>query len=61
MDYIENFCNQNNINYDLYDSAKYAVQNRTFEKTTDFELEQLKNKIENFKKENFEKNIKYHN
>ena len=59
MDYIENFCNQNNINYDLYDSAKYAVQNRTFEKTTDFELEQLKNKIENFKKENLEKNIKY--
>lgn len=61
MDYIENFCNQNNINYDLYDSAKYAVQNRTFEKTTNFELEQLKNKIKNFKKENFEKNIKYHN
>ncbi len=61
MDYIENFCNQNNINYDLYDSAKYAVQNRKFEKTTNFELEQLKKQIENFKQENFEKNVKYHN
>ena len=59
MDYIENFCNQNNINYDLYDSAKYAVQNRTFENTTNFEPEQLQNHIERYKEENLEKNIKY--
>ena len=61
MDYIENFCNKNNISYDLYDSAKYAVQNRTFEKTENFEIEQLKNKIEALQKENAEKNLKYHN
>ena len=59
MDYIENFCNQNNIDYDLYDSAKYAVQNRTVEKTSNFEIESLKNKIKDFQNENLKKNITY--
>lgn len=57
MDYIENFANKNNISYDLYDSAKYAVQNRTCEKFTDFDIELF----EKYKKENENKNIKYTN
>lgn len=59
MDYIEHFCEQNNINYDLYDSAKYAVQNRTFEKNTNFELEYLYKKINQYKKDYLKFNCKY--
>ncbi len=55
MDYIENFCIQNNINYDLYDSAKYATQNRILEKNTDFDIEIF----EKYKNQNSKKNIKY--
>lgn len=55
MDYIEHFAGENNINYELYDSAKYAVQNRKFEKTTDFSKEIF----DKLKKENIDNNIKY--
>ena len=59
MDYIENFANKNCIDYDIYDSAKYAAQERTFEKTTNFECEFLKQEIEKYQKQNIDKNIKY--
>ena len=55
MDYIENFATENNISYELYDSAKYAVQNRTFEKITELDL----NLFEKYKEENLNKNINY--
>ena len=55
MDYIEEFCNQNNINYDLYDSAKYAIQNRTFEKITELDIDLF----DKYKKANLNKNINY--
>lgn len=57
MDYIEHFCNENQISYDLYDSAKYAKINRTFKQTTDFS--DIKEKIEEYKNLNLDKNIKY--
>ncbi len=57
MDYIENFANNNGIFFDLYDSAKYAVQNRTFEKSNDFNIDLF----EKYKKENESKNVKYAN
>ena len=55
MDYIENYCNSNSICFDLYDSAKYAAQNRNFEKTTNLDIEQFKK----YKEENLNRNIKY--
>ncbi len=55
MDYIENFCNQNNVSYDLYDSAKYATKNRMFQRNIDFDIEIF----EKYKTENGNKNIKY--
>ena len=45
MDYIENFANKNNINYELYDSAKYANQNRTFDKLKQFDNNFIKEEI----------------
>ena len=59
MDYIENFANQNYINYDIYDSAKYAVSARTFEKTENFDFEYIKQKVQEFKSQNSNRNIKY--
>ena len=59
MDYIQHFCNERNISYDLYDSAIYADKGRNFEKTTDFDAETLKNKISQYQKENINLNIKY--
>lgn len=59
MDYIQHFCEERNISYDLYDSALYADRGRTFEKTTDFNIETLKSKIEQYQKENIDLNIKY--
>lgn len=56
-DYIENFANRNNIDFDLYDSAKYAILNRTSEKFTCFD--NIKNDIEKLKEENRHKNIQY--
>lgn len=61
MDYIEHFAKENGISYDLYDSALYADRNRQFEKTSDFSIETLKNKIEQYKSENINQNIKYPN
>ncbi len=61
MDYIEHFAKENGISYDLYDSALYADRSRNFEKTTDFEIENLKAKIEKYKSENLNQNIKYPN
>ena len=45
MDYIENFANKNNIHYELYDSAKYAVQNRIEEKLKQFDSDFIKQEI----------------
>ena len=45
MDYIENFANKNNINYELYDSAKYAVKNRNQEKLKQFDSDFIKQEI----------------
>ena len=59
MDYIQNFCNDNRMTYDLYDSALYADRSRTYEKTTDFSIDNLKIKINKYKQENLNKNIKY--
>ena len=55
MDYIENFTKENNIFYELYDSAKYAVQNRTCEKTTELDV----NLFDKYKQDNLQKNIQY--
>ncbi len=57
MDYIENFANKNNVSFDLYDSAKYAIQNRTFEKDNEFDIQLF----EKYKSENVNKNIQYIN
>ena len=61
MDYIENFAKQNKMSYDLYDSALYIDRNRKFEKTTNFDLENLNITIEKYKQENIQYNIKYKN
>ena len=55
MDYIENFTKENDMDFDLYDSAKYAAQNRSFEKTTSFD----KDLFEKYKRENLSINVKY--
>ena len=55
MDYIENFAKENDMDFDLYDSAKYAAQNRCFEKTTSFD----KDLFEKYKRENLSINVKY--
>ncbi len=60
MDYIKHFCEENNISYDLYDSALYADRSRKYEATTDFSEENLKKQIEKYKTENHDKNIKYY-
>lgn len=59
MDYIENFAIQNNIEYDLYDSAKYAVQNRIFEKTNNFDKDTFQAKFNRIQWETLDKNINY--
>lgn len=59
MDYIEHFCKENNMSYDLYDSAIYADKNRNFNKTTDFNIENLKNSLSKYQQENLALNIKY--
>ncbi len=59
MDYIEQFSKENNINYELYDSAKYAQQSRKFNPTNDFEMNKFKEQFEKYKKENINQNIKY--
>lgn len=56
-DYIEHFAKENNIEYDLYDSAKYAVQNRKYPVVQDFSYEFIKNLILN--NSQTEKNINY--
>ncbi len=48
-DYIEHFCQENDIEFSLYDSALYAERERTFEKTQDFSLRALQTKINNYK------------
>ena len=59
MDYIENFAKNNNINYELYDSAKYASISRNYEPTTDFEISNFKSKFEEYKNNNVKQNIQY--
>lgn len=59
MDYIENFAKQNNIEYDLYDSAKYALQNRTSEKTLNFDFEHFVPEFNRIQWENMHQNINY--
>ena len=55
MDYIENFANENNMEYDLYDSAKYAKTARNSEKYINFDVDLF----EKIKQENISKNVKY--
>ncbi len=55
MDYMENFAKENNINFALYDSAIYAQQQRTLEKTKEINSQN----IEEIKQQNVNKNIKY--
>ena len=43
MDYFEHCAKINNIEYDLYDSAKYIAQNRICPKTTEFNDEYFHN------------------
>ncbi len=59
MDYIQHFCNENGMTYDLYDSALYADRSRKFGKTTDFSIDNLKNNITKYQTENADLNIKY--
>ena len=57
MDYIENFAKENQISFELYDSAKYAEQNRHIEKTL---KENLNSEyIEKIREINKDKNINY--
>ena len=58
-DYIEHFCNENGIEYDVYDSARYALKDRNFEKTTNFDCENLKLQINKYKMENLNLNVRY--
>lgn len=58
-DYIEHFCQENDIEFSLYDSALYAQKDRTFEKTTDFSNRNLSVEIEKYKRENWKLNIRY--
>lgn len=46
MDYIENFANQNNMMYELYDSARYIDNSRVQEKLTNFNSDFIKQQIE---------------
>lgn len=55
MDTIEHFAQKNGMSYELYDSAKYAVQNRTFEKITELDLDLF----DKHKQDNLQKNIQY--
>lgn len=57
MDAIENYAQKNGMTYDLYDSAKYAIQNRSFEKINELDL----TLFEKYKSENINQNIKYLN
>ena len=59
MDYMENFAKENQISYELYDSAKYAEQNRHIEKTLKDHLNS--EYIEKIRKLNQDKNINYSN
>lgn len=59
MDYIQHFCNQNCMSYDLYDSALYADKNRTFPKTENFDTQTLKNDINKYSTQNVSLNVKY--
>ena len=58
-DYIEHFCKENGIEFELYDSARYAESDRTFEKTKDFSVENITREIENYKRQNWRLNIRY--
>ena len=55
MDYIEKFAKENNIEHALYDSALYAQQQRKYEDIKEINS----NNIEEIKKQNADKNIKY--
>ncbi len=59
MDYMENYACENNISFDMYDSAIYASKNRTFEKVQDFSSEKIIEQINRYKVLNSCKNIKY--
>lgn len=59
MDYMENFALRNNMEYDLYDSAKYAEQNRKFEKVTNFDPDDFSREFNKIQWENLKQNINY--
>lgn len=58
-DYIEHFCKENGIDFALYDSARYAEQDRTFEKTADFTPDALRHAVLRYRRENMRRNIRY--
>ena len=59
MDYFENFANTNNIEYDLYDSAKYVQQNRKYPKTENFEQSIFRADFTSVQWKNMKQNIEY--
>ena len=59
IDYIENYANQNGINFAYYDSARYAQQNRKFDKIIDFSHENFLSQFNKYQWENINKNIEY--
>ncbi len=59
MDYIENFTKINNLEYNLYDSALYAQQNRTYEKITDYNEQNIKSQISSYIETTKSQNINY--
>lgn len=58
-DYIEHFCKENDIEFELYDSALYAERDRTFEQTKDFSNEKIISQIESYRRQNWRQNIRY--
>lgn len=58
LDYIENYAKENNIEFDLYDSAKNAVINRNIDKTY-LNFEDLKTELNKPENLNIERNINY--
>lgn len=59
LDIMEHFALQNNMVFDLYDSARYAVQNRKFEKISDYDSDNVNELFRVHKNNNLNQNINY--
>lgn len=59
IDYMEHFAKQNGIEFDLYDSAKYARQNRTVPQTTNMDSNEFISDFNRIQWENMKQNINY--